>query len=357
MNKRTFLYDEHLKLNAKITEFSGWDMPVQYTSIIDEHTTVRTACGMFDTSHMGTFVISGEGSGEFLNKVTVGDMANLPEKKARYSMFLNALGGVKDDIIVYKLDGKYLIVVNAGNLEKDFSWLGENKPDDVTIENISPQICLISVQGPKTLELLGLMSVNDLSAMKYFSCDNLELKNIKADYLQIARTGYTGEDGFEIFISQAQAKGLWKSLLALGVKPCGLGARDTLRLEACMPLYGHELSETINPIEAGLERSIFWHNDFIGKNTLLALKDNPKRKLVVFECTGGVARAENEVFSNGTKIGYVTSGTFSPTFKKAIGLALVDSAFTGEEFDVSVHSNMRKAKVVQKPFYKRTKTL
>ncbi|MCL2334637.1 MAG: glycine cleavage system aminomethyltransferase GcvT [Endomicrobia bacterium] len=353
--RRTYLYDEHLKLGAKMTEFGGWDMPVQYSSIIDEHNAVRTSAGVFDTSHMGTFIMRGTDSGDFLNKVTLGDMKNLPDGKAKYSMFLNEAGGVKDDIIVYKFGNEYMMVVNAGNLDKDWDWVNKHKFPDMELQNRSLDICLLALQGPKSAEIMRQLSETDVAGMKYFTCSELKLKNIKANFCRVARTGYTGEDGFEIFISREQSKDLWDEFLKLGAKPCGLGCRDTLRLEACMPLHGHEIDENINPIDAGFAKIINWEQNFIGKEALLPFKDNPKRKLIAFECASGIARNGNKVFSNEKETGYVTSGTFSPTLKKAIGLALIDISANEENLEVEIHNNRRKVKAVKKPFYKREK--
>ncbi|MDR1926993.1 MAG: glycine cleavage system aminomethyltransferase GcvT [Endomicrobium sp.] len=353
--KKTHLYDEHKSLNAKFTEFNGWEMPVQYTSVIDEHIAVRTNVGLFDTAHMGTFIIAGQNAEKFLNIVTLGNMSEFPDKKARYSMILNENGGIKDDIIVYRFGNEYMIVGNAGNLEKDFNWLVDHKTDKVEVKNISSDICLIAVQGAKAAGVLQKLSETDITNMKCYTASELKLKNMKANFCRISRTGYTGEDGFEIFISKEQIVQLWEKLISFSVKPCGLGCRDTLRLEACMPLHGHEIDENINPIEAGFQKIINWENDFIGKTRLLDIKDNPRRKSIVFECMSGIARNSNEIFVGSKKVGYVTSGSFSPTLKKAIGIALVDADAKLDELEVAIHNQRRKINVVPKPFYKRSK--
>ncbi len=353
--KKTYLYDEHVKLGARFTEFGGWEMPVQYTSIIDEHNAVRLNAGVFDTSHMGTFIIKGKDAESFLNKVTLGNMSALPDKKARYSMILNENGGIKDDIIIYNLGNEYMMVVNAGNLDKDWEWLNQHKSGDVEIINISPDICLLAVQGPKAAEIMQSFSETDIKDMKYFTVSELKLKDIPAGFCRIARTGYTGEDGFEVFISKEQAPAVLNKLIGLSVKPCGLGCRDTLRLEACMPLHGHEISEDINPIDAGFQKTIKWENDFIGKAALLPFKDKPARKIIAFECLSGIARNGNIIYSGEKNAGYVTSGSFSPTLKKAIGMALVDVTADTENLEAEIHNNRRKIKEVPKPFYKRAK--
>jgi glycine cleavage system T protein len=353
--KRTYLFNEHKKLGAKFMEFGGWEMPIQYTSIIDEHNAVRTNVGVFDTAHMGTFIAAGGNAEKFLNYVTLGNISGLPDKKARYSMILNEEGGIKDDIIVYKFGNEYMIVVNAGNLEKDFNWLGKHKIEKVEIKNINGDISLIAIQGPKSAEILQSISETDIKNMKYFTALMLKLKDINADFCRVARTGYTGEDGFEVFISKAQVNEFWKKLMSLSIKPCGLGCRDTLRLEACMPLHGHEIVENISPIDAGFQKIINWENDFIGKNRLLLLKDKSAKKSIAFECTSGIARNSNEIFSGNKKVGYVTSGSFSPTLKKAIGMALIDADAGTDELEVKIRNNRRKIKIVPKPFYKRQK--
>ncbi|MDR2191454.1 MAG: glycine cleavage system aminomethyltransferase GcvT [Endomicrobium sp.] len=357
--KRTFLYGRHLELGAKFTEFGGWEMPLQYSSIIDEHNAVRSAAGVFDVSHMGTFIVSGKNAAAFLDKVCLGNISSLPEKKARYSMILNENGAIKDDVIVYNFGGEYMVVANAGNIEKDRKRLDEYKPDDVILEDFSGKICMLALQGAKAAEILQSLSETDVLSMKYFTVSELKLKDIDADFLRAARTGYTGEDGFEIFISNRGAQTLWDKLISLSVKPCGLGCRDTLRLEACMPLHGHEISEDINPIDAGFQKTINWDGDFIGKEALLPFKDNPKRKIIAFECLRGVARNGNKIFACGKEVGYVTSGAFSPTLKKPLGLALIDIKAADETkdgagfFEVEIRGDKREIKVVNKPFYKK----
>ena len=356
MLKQTFLYAQHKKLNAKFTEFGGWDMPVQYTSIIEEHNAVRNSVGIFDTSHMGTFIVSGINAGKFLDYVTISDMKNLPLYKARYSMLLNENGGIKDDIIVYKFADYYMMVVNAGNLDKDFKWLNDNKIDNVEIKNISKEVSMIAVQGPKAVEIIKHLTDEDISLMKYFTAKDIRFKDQTAKFSKIARTGYTGEDGFEILISNSSAEYIWTKLIEFGAKPCGLGCRDTLRLEACMPLHGHEITETINPIDAGFIKTIFWNKDFIGKNAIEKFKDKPLKKSIAVVCKNGIARAGDEVYIQDKRIGYITSGSFSPTLKKAIALAFVDyDVDINSKIQVKVHNNLRDVTVIDKPFYKRKK--
>jgi aminomethyltransferase len=271
-------------------------------------------------------------------------------------MILNENGGVKDDIIVYKIgNGNFMVIVNAGNLGKDWDWFNKHKIDNVKLENISADICLLAVQGPKSCEIVQSISETKIDNIKYFTISELKLKNITAKFCRIARTGYTGEDGFEIFISKEAAKQLWEFLMELSVKPCGLGCRDTLRLESCMPLYGHEIDETINPIEAGFQKTINWNNDFIGKSALLSVKDRPFRKTVAFECLSGIPRNGSEIFTGSKKTGFVTSGTFSPTLKRSICLTLIEADAEVENLEVRLHNTGRKLKAVSKPFYKKIK--
>jgi len=270
-------------------------------------------------------------------------------------MFLNESGGVEDDIIVYNLGKEYMVVVNAGNLDKDFERLSANKPENVELKNISSDICLLALQGPRAPEILQSVCESDVLSMKYFTCADVKLKNISASFLKAARTGYTGEDGYEIFISKESAQKLWDVFLQAGAKPCGLGCRDTLRLEACMPLHGHEIAPDINPVEAGFQKTVGWDSDFIGKEALLPFKNEAKRKLIAFECLSGIARANDVIFEEDTKIGTVTSGTFSPTLKKAIGMALIGAGAQTQNLFVEIRSVKRPVKEAAKPFYKRIK--
>ncbi|MCX5781443.1 MAG: glycine cleavage system protein T [Elusimicrobia bacterium] len=391
--KRTPLYEEHIKLNARMTEFGGWEMPVQYSSIINEHNAVRQHAGLFDASHMGEFVISGKNAAQFLDKVTVANIGSIIPGRAKYSMLLNEKGGVIDDIIIYRRPNDFFVVVNAGNIEKDFNWLQENLIDgvhpvresssltnkDVTItplsknksiypgqelvvssngvilENISDKIGLLALQGPESQKIMEKLVNDDLSQIKYFGFINPSWKEMKPEYSILARTGYTGEDGFEIFITNDGLKVLWNKLISMGVTPCGLGARDTLRLEACMPLHGHEINDDITPLEAGLDWAIFWDKDFIGKQALLKQKkEGLKKFLSAIIMEEGIPRAGCDILMQGKKTGIVKSGTFSPTFRKGIGLGYIEKpAKIGDILSVLIHNQEKSAKVVQRPFYKR----
>ncbi|MDR0915221.1 MAG: glycine cleavage system aminomethyltransferase GcvT [Endomicrobium sp.] len=356
--KKTCLYNEHEKLGAKFINFHEWLMPIQYTSIINEHNSVRENVGMFDISHMGTFIISGKDAEHFINYVTLGNIINLPIGKAKYSMILNMHGGIKDDIIVYKYKTQeYMVVVNSGNISKVFTWLHEqynyNKHiyTDVRIYNISNMICLISIQGPLCIDKLQFLTKTNIKKIKYFSIVDIQLNNLNSTFCKIARTGYTGEDGFEIFISNKNAIQLWRKLLKLSIPPCGLGSRNTLRLESCMPLYGNELHENIDPISLGFNSIINWDATFVGKDTLLNIKNNCSRKLIKFECVLGIAREMDKVCIQDTIVGYVTSGAFSPTLKKAIGLALINVDVISNNLTIKIHGRNRPIKVIDNKFY------
>jgi len=359
--KKTPLYEKHIELGGKIVEFAGWALPVQYKSIIEEHEKVRNSAGVFDVSHMGEILIDGTGAEEFLQHLITNDISTLKEGRVRYSPVCYPDGGTVDDVIVYKLSNqKYLVVVNAANTEKDYQWMLDNATADVSITNVSDNYALLAIQGPKAIEILKELTTYPLENMKPFSfADKVDVSGIE---VLISRTGYTGEDGFEIYIAPEKSATLWDKLLQTGkegtIIPAGLGARDTLRLEAALPLYGHELSKDITPIEAGLSRFVkFDKKDFIGKKVLLAQADSPnKRILVGFEMIDrGIPRNDYEVFSEDKKIGFVTSGGFSPTLKKNIGMALINSEYAnmGNEIDIIIRNKACKAKIIKLPFYSR----
>jgi aminomethyltransferase len=362
MSERTPLYEEHKKLNARLVEFGGWEMPLMYTTIIDEHTAVRTKAGIFDASHMGEFTITGKEAENFLGRVTVTDVRTLAPYQAKYSFFLNEKGGVIDDLIIYKrAEHDYFLVVNAGNARKDFDWLLKNKPAGAVLENLSDKLSLIALQGPDSRKiLLQLKDGLDLSSMKYYSFVPAKLERlsgglIKEEDVMIAHTGYTGEDGCEIILANDFAPAVWRRLIELGAKPCGLGARDSLRLEAAMPLHGHDLNESITPLEAGLGWAINWEHDFIGKPVLFKQKESGLTRF--FKCfilENGIARENSEIIHGSKTIGKVSSGGFSPTLKKAICMGYVsENLETGAKVDIIVHGQPRKAEVVKRPFYKR----
>jgi aminomethyltransferase len=352
--KRTPLFEEHQKLNARIIEFGGWEMPVMYSSIIDEHNAVRAKAGIFDTSHMGEIVISGPDAASFLKKITVTNVDAMAQGQAKYSFFLNENAGVIDDLLIYRRENDFLLVVNASNIEKDHAWLMKNRESGVNIEDISPQTCLLALQGPDSLKYIQPYVKQKLDDLKYYHFMSPLFCFDAPENALISRTGYTGEDGFEIMADRDAAKHLWKRLVSDGVKPCGLGARDSLRLEACMSLHGHEISDTITPLEAGLNWAINWDNDFIGKGALLKQKEKgPAKFLRAFILDSGIAREKCEITLNSKVIGKVTSGTFSPTLKKGICLGYVGQKLEiDSKVEIIVHNNTKTAKVVKKPFYR-----
>lgn len=363
--KRTPLFDIYKEYGGKTVDFGGWELPVQFTSIKEEHEAVRTKAGIFDVSHMGEFTVKGKDSLTFLQKMMTNDVAKIVDGGAQYTAMCYENGGTVDDLLVYKKsDEDFLLVVNAANIEKDFAWLEEHVQGNVVLENISDRIAQLALQGPKAEEVLQKLAANkELSEIKFFKfSSNVDLNGANA---LVSRTGYTGEDGFEIYCNQEDAVSLWTAILEAGkeegVLPCGLGARDTLRFEATLPLYGQELSSDISPLEAGIGFAVKLgkESDFIGKSALLSQKESGlERKLVGIEMIDrGIPRHGYKVFAGGSEIGDVTSGTQSPTFKTNIGLALVNIEFSeiGQEVEVEIRSKYLKAKVVPTPFYKRLK--
>ncbi len=363
--KRTPLYDEHVRLGAKIVEFAGWEMPVQYSGVIAEHVTVRERVGLFDVSHMGEIWVTGSDAQRALEHLTCNNIAALYDGKAQYSAILNQAGGVIDDIIVYRVTkDRFLLCVNASNSEKDFDWLCANNSTGALITNASVDFGQIAVQGPRALELVApLIKSADLTTLKPFHFIETELCG---GSVLIARTGYTGEDGVEIFVRSSDAVTLWRLLLehgaGYGVLPCGLGARDSLRLEAALPLHGHELSEGISALQSGLGWIVkFDKQDFIGRDALLAEKAaGPARRLVGFVLEdAGIARQGDLVRVPGSEVdrGVVTSGTKTPTVGKALGMALVDSAIAVSDAAIEcvVRGRSIKGRIVPLPFYRRSK--
>lgn len=362
--KKTPLHHIYSEYGGKTIDFGGWELPVQFSSIKAEHEAVRTKAGLFDVSHMGELLVSGANALAFLQKMLTNDLSKLKIGRTQYNILCNESGGTIDDLLVYRIEeDEFLLVVNAANTDKDFEWLKQHCPEDVKLENVSENYSLLALQGPLAETTLQKLSDSDLSQITPFSFAN-NVKLGKASVL-VSRTGYTGEDGFEIYCQPEDATYLWKEILEAGkeegVLPCGLGARDTLRFEAGLPLYGQELSSTITPLEAGLTFAVKTQKseDFIGKDALTIQKESGlKRKLVGIEMIGrGIPRTDYKVFHNEREIGFVTSGTQSPTLKKNIGLALVDINYTelDTELEVEIRGKKVLAKVVPTPFYKRNK--
>ncbi len=359
--KQTPLYENHLELKGKIIDFGGWALPVEYSGIIAEHEAVRTKAGLFDVSHMGEITVKGKDAEKFVQKIVTNDISVLTDNQIVYTTMCYPDGGVVDDLLVYKHNNEsYLLVVNASNTDKDYEWFKKNEFGNVTIENVSSDYALLALQGPLAQDILQKLANVDLNEIAYYHFqDNVEVGGIKA---LVSRTGYTGEDGFEIYFAPEDAAKMWSLLLETGkddgLIPAGLGARDTLRFEATLPLYGHELEKDITPLEAGLGFCVkLAKDDFIGKEILAAQKaDGLKRKIVGFEMVDrGIPRSHYDVYADGNKIGHVTTGSFSPTLKKNIGLALIDAAYTtvGTEIEIAVRNRNLKAVVIKKPFYTR----
>jgi aminomethyltransferase len=359
---RTPLFECHRAAGARIVPFAGWEMPVQYAGVIDEHRAVRGAAGLFDVSHMGEFRVAGSGAEAFVQRLTPNDVAQLTPGRIHYSAFLTPEGTFVDDLLVYRLAvEEFMIVVNAGNIEGDFEWASEAPRDGVTLENVSDRYALLALQGPKAVEILQPLTATPLHAIRYYGFARGEVDGRPAI---LSRTGYTGEDGFELYVDPEHAPGLWDRLLAAGgpagLVPAGLGARDTLRLEAGMALYGHEIDRTTTPWDAGLDWIVkLDKGDFVGREALLAaIAEGPAQKLVGFEMVGrGIARDGHPIVVDGAVVGEVTSGTFSPTFERAIGMGYVDTAFAapGTALEIDVRGKLVAARVVKLPFYKRPK--
>lgn len=363
--RKTPLYDAHVKAGGKMIDFYGWLLPVQYSSILKEHENVRTRAGLFDVSHMGEIEVSGSDAFEFLQYMLTNDITARPGK-AVYSPMCYADGGTVDDLIVYKQsENSFLLVVNASNTDKDFQWLQDNRKGNVDIKNRSDEYAQIALQGPEAENILrSLATAADaqdvLSGMKFYRYVNeIKIGDVK---VMLSRTGYTGEDGFELYCRPDDALKLWDMLCdkgaAFGLMPAGLGARDTLRLEAGLPLYGQELSEAISPVMAGLGRFVKpGKGDFIGREALVSqLEGNMSHMLAGFGMIDrAIPRTGYEVYHDGRKVGHVTSGGFFPTLKKNMGIALVEVSCAGEGTDLEVLVRDRKyaARTVKLPFYKR----
>ncbi|WP_026906679.1 glycine cleavage system aminomethyltransferase GcvT [Paucisalibacillus globulus] len=364
--KRTPIYPEYEKYGAKTIDFGGWDLPVQFSSIKVEHETTRTKAGLFDVSHMGEILVTGPKSLEYLQYVTTNDVSKLVPNKAQYAFMCYEDGGTVDDFLIYMLDEKeYLVVVNAANTDKDYEWMVKNNfysHEEVTIQNVSSDFAQLALQGPKAEEILQTITKTDLGSIKFFRFEKeVFFTGINKPGL-VSRTGYTGEDGFEIYIPVEVGPSLWNLILEAGkekgLMPVGLGARDTLRFEANLPLYGQELSATISPIEAGLKFAVKVNKeaDFIGKEVLKDQVENgTKRKLVGIEMIDkGIPRHGYEVFHGEEEIGIVTSGTQSPTLQKNIGLALINTEHAVEdtELEIQVRKRRLRAKIIPRTFLK-----
>ena len=361
--KKTPLNETHRRAGGKMVDFGGWEMPVQYSGVVAEHLATREQAGLFDVSHMGEIWVEGEDAIKFVNRLTTNDVTKLVDGQAQYSALTNETGGVVDDLLVYRFDeGKLLLVVNAGTTDKDWDWITSHKgTENITLTNASKDYCQIAIQGPRAVEIAQKLTDEKLDEIKYYHFTVGKFDGVDAI---ISRTGYTGEDGFEIYADPKYAAQIWDKFLETGaeygVLPCGLAARNTLRLESAMSLYGHELSDDISPLEANLG----WicklnKGDFTGREAMAQLKEKGlEKKLVGFEMIDqGIARDEFDVYINNEKVGAVTSGSPAPYLKKNIGLAFVPTEFakTGQEIKIDVRGRKLAAQIVPTPFYKREK--
>ncbi|WP_239706321.1 MULTISPECIES: glycine cleavage system aminomethyltransferase GcvT [unclassified Mammaliicoccus] len=356
--KKTPLYQTYLDQGAKVIDFSGWALPVQFTSIKEEHNAVRNEVGIFDVSHMGEILVTGEEASNFVQYALTNDITKLNDSKAQYTALCTEEGGIIDDLVIYKLkDSVYLLVVNAGNTDKDYEWLKEIKGFNAKVENKSSDYGQLAIQGPKARSIVQKLVDVDISEMKMFEFK--QNVTIFGKEVILSQSGYTGEDGFEVYCHSEDTKLIWDGFIKEGVTPCGLGARDTLRLEAGLPLHGQDLSEDITPYEAGIGFAVkpLIDDDFIGKEVLKEQKENgADRKSIGIEMIDkGIPRTDYEILdTDGNEIGYVTSGTQSPSTGKSIAIGLIKK----EEFEldkellIQVRKRQVKAKIVKKSSFK-----
>lgn len=363
MAKKTPLYDEHVKLGGKIVDYAGWLLPVQYEGLVQEHETVRNAVGLFDVSHMGEITIKGKDALAFVDYLMTNDITKVVDNQIVYTFMCRPTGAVVDDLLVYRFGPEdFYLVVNASNTDKDYDWILEQKGDfQVEIENISDDVGEVAIQGPLAQKVLQKLTKTDLDKITFFTLDrNVDVNGVEC---MVSRTGYTGEDGFEVYTTNEGVVKVWNDLLEAGkeegIKPVALGCRDTLRFEASLPLYGHEMGEDINPLEGGFKYFVKLDKeaDFIGKEELnRQWTEGLKRKLAGFEMVGrGIPREGYEIQKDGEVIGHVTTGYMSPTLKKSIGNALIKTEFTpiGTEIDIMVRNKPVKAVVISKKFLKK----
>ncbi len=359
--RTTPLHDTHVALGAKMVPFAGFDMPVQYEGVTIEHQTVRQGVGVFDVSHMGEFLIEGPNALALIQKVCSNDASKLTVGRAQYSCMPNDTGGIVDDLIVYRIkEETYLLVVNASNIEKDWNWITSHNDMDAEMRNISEGFSLLAIQGPKAVEAMQSLTSVDLSAIKFYHFEVADFAGI--DHVIISATGYTGSGGFEIYCKNSEVQQIWDKVLEagadLGIKPIGLAARDTLRLEMGYCLYGNDIDDSTSPIEAGLGWVTKFTKDFVNAEALQKEKERgPERKLIAFELQDrGIPRKGYDIVdSHGKKLGEVTSGTMSPSMGIGIGLGYVPAVFTdeGTPIRIQIRKNAVPAKVVKLPFYKK----
>jgi aminomethyltransferase len=361
MLKRTPLYDLHVSLGARMVDFVGWHMPVQYAGPIPEHMAVREAAGLFDVSHMGEIEVTGKAALELVQRVTTNDVSKLDDNQVQYSTLTNESGGVIDDLLVYRINAEYfLLIVNASNTDKDYEWIkGHNTAGSVVVHDTSGAWALLALQGPRSERILQDLSDRMLDRIPYYWSQWMQVDGVNC---RVSRTGYTGEDGFEILCPADSARHLWNRLLVTGqdrgLVPCGLAARNTLRLEAAFRLHGNDMDETTTPLEAGLGWVVKLNKgDFVGREALARQKaEGLKRKLVGFEVLDRAPARDNyKVAVDGAEVGHVTSGSYAPFLKKNIGLAYLptEHAAVGREISIIVRGRSVPARIVETPFYKR----
>ena len=358
--KNTALTHIHEQLGAKLVPFAGYNMPVSYEGVNAEHETVRKSVGVFDVSHMGEFLIEGPNALELIQKVSSNDASKLVDGQAQYSCLPNEKGGIVDDLIVYRLkEDQWLLVVNASNVEKDWNWISSQNSMNATMKNLSEDYSLLAIQGPKAIEAMQSLTSEDLSAIKFYTFKVSDFAGI--DHVIISATGYTGRGGFEIYCKNSEVEQVWKKVMEagadFGIKPIGLAARDTLRLEMGYCLYGNDIDDTTSPIEAGLGWITKFTKDFVNSEALKKEKEHgPERRLIAFELNErGIPRQGYDIVDgNGNKIGVVTSGTMSPSLGKGIGLGYVPTIFkdVGSAINIQIRKNAVPATVVKLPFYK-----
>jgi len=358
VSKKTAFYDFHIKNGGKIVPFAGFEMPVQFKGVVNEINRVRTTVGVFDVSHMGEFIVTGERRKDFVDYITTNSVKSLADGQVQYSNMLYETGGIVDDLLVYNLKDKLMLVVNAANLDKDFDWVMKNKWDDVNVENISDKISQLAVQGPMAEKVIAKLTDYPLETMGFYYAAETKVCGID---MVISRTGYTGEDGFELYFYNENAEMMWNEVFKAGaefdIEPIGLAARDTLRLEMKYMLYGNDITKDTTPLEAGIGWAVKPEKgDFIGRNILIKQKEEGlSRKLVCFEMVEkAIPRHDYGIFCSGEKAGFVTSGNFSPSIDKYIGMGYVNTPFSkiGMTIQIDIRGKKQDAVIVKPPFYK-----
>lgn len=356
MGIKTPLYEQHVQLNARIVEFAGFDMPLSYSGIIPEHLAVRNKAGLFDVSHMGELVFQGPKAFEQVQYVTTNDVSRIELFQAQYSTMCKEDGGIVDDVLVYRLPDRYLMVVNAANRQKDYTWVTNNLIAEAEVLDFSNEYALLAIQGPESMKILQNITTSDLSALSFYRALETEVAGVA---VLCSRTGYTGELGYELYVKPDQASHVWNSILdagkPYGLLPVGLGARDSLRLEKCLRLYGNDMDESTNPYEAGLGKWVKTGKDnFVGKEILVKIKEEGvKRRLVGFIAEERIIpRHGYTIRKNGTQIGSVTSGMFSPVLKSGVGMGYVETGYDekGTQIEIELRGKTGQATIVKMPF-------